>query len=181
MRIDLKEDEGIEPLGLSSELLYKRMHKALLTAQRSNDANTQNSALIYDRPDQHNSNGRLLVSTFNSCVLNRSVEDQKKNYVYEHAERHAIYQAARHGITINNKIMICPWFACSACARAIALSGIKVVIGLLYEPDHIHPDWVESIRIGNEILDNRGVYRYYIPPSVKFNVSLRRNGQTIYL
>src|SRR5882724_1578597 len=37
----------------------------------------------------------------------------------EHAERNAIYQAARIGITVSGCTMYLPWFPCMDCARAI--------------------------------------------------------------
>lgn len=45
----------------------------------------------------------------------------------EHAERNAIYNAARSGTSINNAIMITTRFPCIECARAIIQAGIKTL------------------------------------------------------
>jgi dCMP deaminase len=41
----------------------------------------------------------------------------------EHAERNAIYNSARAGISIDGCTMYLPWFPCMDCARAIVQSG----------------------------------------------------------
>lgn len=46
----------------------------------------------------------------------------------EHAERNAIYNAARSGIRLKNSRIYVPWFPCADCARAIIQSGITEVI-----------------------------------------------------
>jgi len=49
----------------------------------------------------------------------------------EHAERNAIYNAARHGISLNGCVMYLNWAPtpCADCARAIIQAGIVAVIG----------------------------------------------------
>lgn len=48
--------------------------------------------------------------------------------VSEHAERNAIYWAARRGVPIEGAILYCTDAPCVACARACIQSGIKKVI-----------------------------------------------------
>lgn len=46
----------------------------------------------------------------------------------EHAERNAIYNAARTGTSLMQATAYVPWFPCVECARAIAQSGITTVV-----------------------------------------------------
>lgn len=52
---------------------------------------------------------------------------------FEHAERNAIYNAARMGISLNNTTAYVSWFPCTDCARALVQSGIKRIV--CKEPD----------------------------------------------
>lgn len=49
----------------------------------------------------------------------------------EHAERNAIFNAARHGISVSGCVMYLNWepTPCADCARAIIQAGIVAVIG----------------------------------------------------
>lgn len=55
-------------------------------------------------------------------------EKPEKYYWMEHAERNAIYNAARIGTSISNSCMYVSHFPCVDCARAIVNSGIVKVI-----------------------------------------------------
>src|SRR5262245_49631273 len=57
----------------------------------------------------------------------------------EHAERNAIYNAARIGVSIDGCAMYVPWFPCMDCARAIVQSGLSVLVA--YRPDLDDPQW----------------------------------------
>lgn len=52
----------------------------------------------------------------------------EKYFWVEHAERNAIYNAARVGTGINNCVIYVSHFPCVDCARAIINSGIKRVV-----------------------------------------------------
>lgn len=75
-----------------------------------------------------------------------SKQERPLKYKYfEHAERNAIYNAARFGATIDGCIMYCQWPPCSDCARAIIQAGIvKLVVnrGILTCPDRWHEDMI---------------------------------------
>lgn len=51
-----------------------------------------------------------------------------KYFWVEHAERNAIYAAARSGSRVEGCIMYCNHSPCADCARAIIQSGIKTVV-----------------------------------------------------
>ena len=46
----------------------------------------------------------------------------------EHAERNAIFNAARHGVALDGSTIYVPFFPCADCARGIIQVGIKRVI-----------------------------------------------------
>lgn len=73
----------------------------------------------------------------------------------EHAERNAIYNAARHGIKLEGATIYLPWFPCADCARAIIQVGIEAMIAIM--PDLDHPKWGEDFRVALAMLDEAGI------------------------
>ena len=73
----------------------------------------------------------------------------------EHAERNAIYNAARIGIALAGCRMYVPWFPCVDCARAIVQAGIVELITV--EPDVADPQWGEGFVVSLELLKEVGV------------------------
>jgi len=80
-----------------------------------------------------------------------------KYKVIEHAERDAIFNAARRGIPLHNAVMYCPWAACCDCARAIVLSGIKEVVCHGNALDQTPDRWKEDIELAAKIFAGSGV------------------------
>lgn len=98
-------------------------------------------------------------------------ERPAKYHWTEHAERNAIYSAARNGIPLAQCRMYLPWFPCVDCARAVVQAGISELIAL--EPDYADQQWGEGFRISVELLEEAGVEIRFIsssgaglPPSV---------------
>jgi dCMP deaminase len=60
----------------------------------------------------------------------------------EHAERNAIFQAARIGVSLDGCTMYLPWFPCMACARALVQAGIARLVAA--RPDTLDPTWGEE-------------------------------------
>lgn len=73
----------------------------------------------------------------------------------EHAERNAIYNAARVGTPLESCRMYLPWFPCMDCARAIIQSGISELICI--EPDWSDPQWAEDFAAVPQLLGEGGV------------------------
>jgi dCMP deaminase len=69
----------------------------------------------------------------------------------EHAERNAIYNAARIGVALQGCRMYVPWFPCMDCARAIVQSGLSELIA--FQPDLTDPKWGEDFRLAIALLD----------------------------
>lgn len=73
----------------------------------------------------------------------------------EHAERNAIYRAAREGIPTNGAEMFLTWYPCADCARAIIQAGIVRLTCI--RPDWEDPTWREDFIVVREMLLEAGV------------------------
>ncbi len=138
------------------------LREAYWTSRQSTDLSTKNGALLVTP------NGEIVTGGVNSFTDEGQSQNPlnhkrpRKYKVTEHAERAAIYRAARHGIRTNGLIMICPWASCPDCARAIVLAGIPLVIGHKQAYDKTPPRWLEEVAFGLEILRGGEVeYRMY--------------------
>ncbi|TPL38882.1 dCMP deaminase family protein [Mesorhizobium sp. B2-4-6] len=78
----------------------------------------------------------------------------------EHAERNAIYAAARAGVSLSGTRMYVPWFPCVDCARAIVQAGIVELIAM--EPDMDDPQWGEGFAVSIEMLTEAGIKVRYL-------------------
>lgn len=126
-------------------------------SKHSIDPSTQNGALLI----QPTTNG---IVSFGANVFPRRVrhtpERDKSPLKYSfvsHAETNAIFAAARKGIATGGLIMVCPWFACCECGKAIIQTGIVKVIGHKKIFDNTPERWRESIEIAFTMFDEAGV------------------------
>lgn len=89
-----------------------------------------------------------------------------KTAIMEHAERDAIYNAARHGLRVSGGHLIATWHSCVDCARAMISSGIKIatchwdLFG--YTPER----WQDSILIAHGLLKDAGVELRWVAGAV---------------
>jgi dCMP deaminase len=76
----------------------------------------------------------------------------------EHAERNAIYNAARHGVALRNTTMYVPFYPCANCARAIIQAGITT---LIHSQDYASLDfiarWNGEIEVAKIMMEEAGV------------------------
>lgn len=99
-----------------------------LIAARSKDPNTQTGCLIVG-PDRE-----IRTTGYNSFP--RRIDDHvaarlerpEKYFWIEHAERNAIYNAARVGIPLLECTLYLNWLSCMDCARGIIQVGIRRVV-----------------------------------------------------
>ena len=77
----------------------------------------------------------------------------------EHAERNAIYAAAKAGIALDRATLASTYFPCVDCARAIVQSGIRHVHTL--PPDLSDPVWGESFIYSRTVLQEGGVEMHF--------------------
>lgn len=84
--------------------------------------------------------------------------DRPRKYsLIEHAERRAIYGAARFGIPLLGATLYCTWAACADCARAIVESGMSRLVRHFPPSDEATDRWLESVALGDEILKAGGI------------------------
>jgi dCMP deaminase len=116
----------------------------------SKDTSTKTGAVITD------SDNRVISIGYNGFPtgVNDDIKERYEKpikYMYtEHAERNAIYHAAKNGISLKGGTMYIMWFPCSACARAIIQSGISKLV--CHEPDLTIPKWGEEFKVSLELL-----------------------------
>jgi len=70
----------------------------------------------------------------------------------EHAERDAIYNAARLGVKTEGLTLVANWVACADCARAIVCAGLGCVVTHKACMDRTPERWKEQVDLGLEII-----------------------------
>ena len=130
---------------------------------KSKDESTQIGAVIVGEDNEILSTGyNSFPRGLNDDIKERQERPQKYFYI-EHAERNAVFNAARVGIPINNStIYLTSGLPCSDCARAIINSGIKKIYCKQVCTTKNKEKWEESQRISLEMLKECGVdVEYY--------------------
>lgn len=94
---------------------------------------------VQETEDRHAGNGRLVWQ--------------------EHAERNAIFAAARAGVATDGGTLACTYFPCLECARAIVQAGIHHLHTL--PPDLTDPVWGASFGPSQVILHEGGVQLHF--------------------
>ena len=161
-----------------SEIDYEPYLRRALEIARdeSPDPSTQNGALLIT------DSGEVKVQSINKFpdgiryTKERWHRPDKYAYI-EHAERNVIYEAARLGIKTEGLILVCPFFACADCARAIIQSGIKKCVGHISTKENAHPRWNETVEIASDMLKEAKVDCIYLDKF--FGISLRRNEKIV--
>ncbi|MGE5479284.1 MAG: deoxycytidylate deaminase [Chloroflexota bacterium] len=124
-----------------------------LVGMRSKDPATHVGSVIVD------SDNVLVATGYNS--LPRGIDPDRagsrlsrdggeKYYWMEHAERNAIYNAARRGTQLKGCKIYIPWTPCTDCARAIIQCGISEVFihqnGQDFYDENTNGKWIESYK-----------------------------------
>lgn len=131
------------------------MELALHIAAWSKDRSTKVGAVIVGPDNDVRATGyNGFPRGIDDDIGNRHDRPHKYRWT-EHAERNAIYNAARGGVALAGCRMYLPWFPCMDCARAIVQSGLSELVAL--EPDVTHATWGEDFRYALELLGEAGV------------------------
>jgi len=80
----------------------------------------------------------------------------EKYYWTEHAERNAIYNAARNGIPLENCTAYITMIPCADCTRGLIQSGIKRIV-CNDTNNAVNPIWNESFSRSCEMVNEVGV------------------------
>lgn len=78
----------------------------------------------------------------------------------EHAERNAIYNAARNGVALDGAVMVLPWYPCMDCARAIVQVGIGQLV--CHKPNWDDAKWGADFVAARELFGECGVKVVYV-------------------
>ena len=130
-----------------------------LVALRSEDKSTKVGSVITDSRDT------ILSIGYNGFVRGFKAESYHHNrpqkYLYtEHAERNAIYNAAKNGVSLKDAHSIyCNWLPCADCARAISQIGISRVVINKDEQERMSNTsrWNDSHSATLEIFEQSGI------------------------
>lgn len=136
---------------------------AYIEAVKSPDSSTQNGALLLNPYFLDEGLDRALKSKDHNrfpdgvkCLDERWGRPSKYKFI-EHAERNAIFKAARRGLVTADSVMVCPWAACSDCARAIIQSGVSVLVTHKQSHDKSPPFWQEEINYAFQMFKEAGI------------------------
>lgn len=99
-----------------------------LIASRSKDPNTQTGCVIVDRDNHIRATGYNSFPAGIKDNIPGRFERPEKYYWMEHAERNAIYAAAKIGVPLNQCRIYMRGLPCMDCARAIVAVGITEAI-----------------------------------------------------
>jgi len=125
---------------------------------KSKDQSTQIGAVIVGKDKEILSTGYNSFPRGLDDNLPERQERPLKYFYFEHAERNAIYNAARVGIPLDGStIYLTSGLPCSDCARAIINSGIKQVFCKSICTTKNKEKWVESQEVSLLMLKECGV------------------------
>ena len=120
---------------------------------KSKDKRTQIGAIIVGNDNEIVSTG---YNSFPRGIDDTNPERQErpeKYFWFEHAERNAIYNAARIGVSTKGTTMyLSNWFPCADCARGIINAGISTIYCDRVDTEDKSTSYLESFKRSKEML-----------------------------
>lgn len=132
---------------------------AEFVANKSKDRSTKVGAIIVGPDNEVRSTGYNGFPRDINDELDERHERPAKYEYTEHAERNAIYNAARVGVSLKGCTLYLNWepCPCTDCTRAIIQSGIKRIIG----PDRVFgkpgTHWQDNFKASKEMLEEANI------------------------
>lgn len=124
------------------------------TALQSKDRSTKLGAVVVGPDREVRATG---YNGFPRGIDDEAPERHERPLKYrftEHAERNAVFNAARVGVSLKGCVLYCAWPPCCDCARAIIQAGIvEVVVESMTVPDR----WAEDMTHARVMLSEAGV------------------------
>ncbi len=127
-----------------------------LIASWSEDPHRKVGAIVIGRGNQ------ILATGYNGYprgVMSKeerfSREDREKFHWSEHAERNALYNAARSGVATEGMTFYTSVYPCSDCTRGIIQSGIKLLKTI--RPPEKDPYFERSFTVSSIMLEEAGI------------------------
>jgi dCMP deaminase len=129
---------------------------------KSKDQSTQIGAVIVGVDNEVLSTGYNSFPRGMDDSLQERQERPEKYFWFEHAERNAIYNAARIGVSLKNStIYITSGLPCMDCARGIVNSGIKIIWCKTVCTTKNKEKWEESQSKSLQLLNECGVQVFF--------------------
>ena len=132
----------------------KMLNLAKQQSLYSPDPSTKVGCVIYTKKQE-------IIRSYNNFPIGikdlheRLERPEKYNWI-EHAERNAIYIAAKKGISLENSTMFLNWYPCIDCARAIIQSGISELV-CENEPNYNDERWGDQFKIVTKLLNEANI------------------------
>ncbi len=162
----------------SEEVAKYWIRLAYEAASQSPDPSTQVGAFIIIGNDIQRNTMSCNEPAGNFTLTETEWADRPyKLQVVEHAERNAIYKAARQGIWTEGATLVGNWAACTDCARGIVQSGIKTLIRHKVNGVAATPGWERSLEIADQILIANNVEIHNITGAIEGAPKCRRGGE----
>lgn len=127
----------------------------IYVSQKSKDRSTKLGAVIVD--DDHD----ILSVGWNGFP--RGVDDNNEEFhkrptkyaVTQHAERNAIYNAGRKGVSLKGGTLYLPFYPtpCTGCTTAILQTGIKRIVGTPFKFTGKGKQWDEDLAFSQALLE----------------------------
>jgi dCMP deaminase len=137
--------------------MYEQLLKAAYAeARKSGDLSTQNGAVLVNAVGEIVARGHNDIPAMCCDKPDRRQRPLKYQWT-EHAERGAIYDAAKRGVATDGLTLVCPWLACADCGRAIVCAGVVRVVRHKIPQHAERPDWASSIAVADEMFREAGV------------------------
>lgn len=129
---------------------------------KSKDQSTQIGAVIVGQDNEVLSTGYNSFPRGMDDSIQERQERPEKYFWFEHAERNAIYNAARIGVSLKNStIYLTSGLPCMDCARGIVNSGVKVVWCKRVCTTKNKEKWDESQAKSMQLLNECGVQVFF--------------------
>ena len=128
-----------------------------IVAQRSKDISTKVGSVIIGPDREVRSTGYNSFPRGIDDDVDKRQERPYKYYWFEHAERNAIYNAARVGTPLKGCTLYVPLMPCADCARAIIQAGIIEVVLTSLEVPEKWSSWAESMECSRQMFEEAGI------------------------
>lgn len=115
----------------------------------------------------------ILTTGFNGFPRGVTENDERmldkvtKLQFIAHAERNAMDQAARHGISLHGSTMFVTKHPCNECAKSIIQAGIRRVVCPPLDSDS---SWTESSRLAKTMLDEAEVVLHVMQQNFEISI-----------
>lgn len=135
---------------------------AQTVSKKSKDNKTHIGAVIVGKDNEIVSTGyNSFPRGLNDNIPERQERPEKYHW-FEHAERNAIYNAARIGVSTNNcSLYLSHWFPCVECTRAIINSGITTLYCEPLDEKSANVNYNESFKRSIQMLNEAKVNIIY--------------------